>query len=502
MAKFKPYNYNQTIMIPVCLTEQLMPGTLEHAIHHVVESRIDMSIFNARYQNDDTGAPAFDPKILLKVVLLGFARGQLSSRKIENACRSNILFMALACGQTPDYTTIANFISSMQAEILPIFRDVLLVCDEEGLLGGTRFAADGCKLPGNASQQWSGTFEQLRHKKEHLEKKIQQSLEEHQLQDAEDENADSAAETTAPKKVEKLQNQLEKLESWLASNEPKPGQKQAENKSNLTDNDSAQLVTSHGTFQGYNAQALVDSKCQVIVHAEAVGNGHDGENLAILVEGAKANVQALGHEADYFANAEMLGDSSYFSETNLKTCAVEELNAYIPDTNFRKRDPRFSEDAVPKFSPAEFEYQADSDTYLCRNGKTLKLKDRHRKRGQTFYRLYVANKHDCRGCPWRSQCLATEKTQSRYLYVFADPEAARLAMAMYKKFATPSGRAVYDQRMGIVEPVFANIRIHKGCDRFWLRGKVKVNVQWLLYCLVHNIEKIMNYGSEKAFCPA
>jgi len=184
MAKFKPYNYQQTIMIPVCLTEQLMPGTLEYAIHHVVESRIDMSIFHGRYHNDDTGATAFDPKVLLKVVLLGFSRGQLSSRKIEHACRHHILFMALACGQTPDHTTIANFVSTMHAEILPIFRDVLLVCDEEGLLGGTRFAADGCKLPSNASQRWSGTFEQLNHKKDHLEKKIQELLQEHQLQDA------------------------------------------------------------------------------------------------------------------------------------------------------------------------------------------------------------------------------------------------------------------------------------------------------------------------------
>ena len=240
------------------------------------------------------------------------------------------------------------------------------------------------------------------------------------------------------------------------------------------------MVTSHGTFQGYNAQALVDSRCQVIVHAEAVGDGHDDKNLATLVDGAKGNMQTIGKGAAYFANAEMLADASYFSETNLKKCVAEELNAYIPDTHFRKRDLRFTDADVRKFSPADFEYQADSDTYLCRNGKILKLTARKRKKRQTFYRLYVANKQDCRGCPWRSQCLATERTQSRYLYVFADPEAAKLATELYRKFATREGRAVYDQRIGIIEPVFANIRIHKGCDRFWLCGKVKVNVQWLL----------------------
>ena len=85
MAKYKPYNYAQTIMIPVNLTEQLMPGTLEYAIHHLVDSRIDMSIFDERYKNDETGSPAYDPKVLLKIILLGYSRGLTGSRKIERA---------------------------------------------------------------------------------------------------------------------------------------------------------------------------------------------------------------------------------------------------------------------------------------------------------------------------------------------------------------------------------------------------------------------------------
>ena len=147
MARFKTYDYSQLVFLPVSLADQLMPGTLEFAIHTLVEHRLDMSVFDGKYRNDEMGRAAYDPKILLKLVLLAYSRGLISSRKIEQACRENVVFMALACTQHPDHITIAAFVSSMKDEILPLFRDVLLVCEEMNLLGGTMFALDGCKLP-------------------------------------------------------------------------------------------------------------------------------------------------------------------------------------------------------------------------------------------------------------------------------------------------------------------------------------------------------------------
>ena len=144
MAKYKKYDYSQSLLIPVSLQEQLMPGTLEFAIHTLVEERMDMSVFDDKYQNDDTGRRAYDPKILLKVVLLAYSRGLISSRQIERACCENVTFMGMSCNQRPDHSTIAPFVSSMKDQIKPLFRDVLLVCEHEGLRGGTLFAVDGC----------------------------------------------------------------------------------------------------------------------------------------------------------------------------------------------------------------------------------------------------------------------------------------------------------------------------------------------------------------------
>jgi len=97
MGKYKPYNYSQRVMIPISLEDQLMPGTLEFAIHTLVEDRMNTSVFEDRYNNDETGRWAYDPKILLKAVLLGYSRGLISSRKMERACGENITFMALTC---------------------------------------------------------------------------------------------------------------------------------------------------------------------------------------------------------------------------------------------------------------------------------------------------------------------------------------------------------------------------------------------------------------------
>ncbi|MEO7841039.1 MAG: transposase, partial [Anaerolineales bacterium] len=168
MAKFKPCNEDQMVMLPVSLQDQLVPDTLEHTLSELVDKHIDLSVFDARYNNDESGATAIHPKILLKVILLAYSRGMISSRQIERACQENIIFMALSHGYAPDHSTLAQFISSMQSEIQTLFSNILLVCEELGLLDGTHFSLDGVKLSANVSKEWSGTFDELKHKRDKL----------------------------------------------------------------------------------------------------------------------------------------------------------------------------------------------------------------------------------------------------------------------------------------------------------------------------------------------
>jgi hypothetical protein len=205
-------------------------------------------------------------------VLFAYSRGLVSSRKIERACCENVTFMALSGNQRPDHSTIAAFVSSMKEEILPLFRDILLVCEQENLLGGTFFALDGLKLPSNASKRWSGTLSDISKKKEKIEQKVKQLLQEQITADQEG-HTDLPEASSREKQIKKLQKQAERIETWLKENEAKIGANGRELQSNVTDNESAKMMTSHGTIQGYNAQALVDKEHQVIIHAEAFGNG-------------------------------------------------------------------------------------------------------------------------------------------------------------------------------------------------------------------------------------
>jgi transposase len=506
MARYKPYKYDQMVMIPVSLPQQLEPGTLEHTIHELVEQHIDMSVFEARYQNDRTGAKAIDPRVLLKVILFAYSRGMISSRQIERACRENILFMALSGGYRPDHSTLAQFVSSMQNEIETVFSNILLVCDQLDLLGGTHFSLDGVKLPSNASKEWSGTFPELKNKRDKLQAKLQQMLTEHIHRD----KVSRSEKKRHQHQKQRLLHQVQRLNAFLEQQDPKAGKAQKEIQSNLTDNQSAKMPSSHGVIQGYNAQALVDAKHQIIVHAEAFSS-QDHDNLPPMMSAARKNLQDIGKRPDYFEGKTLSADSNYFSYASLAFCQAQRLNAYIPDIHFRNRDPRFANQQRFKhgihprkrsvtnskektFSATDFVFDDVNQVYLCPQGKLLKRGARNQRNRFRVYDIYRARPEDCRQCQVRSSCLSKLDTPRRSLSVEVESHQPDLIEAMKAKIDAPQGRQIYARRLAIVEPVFANIRVHKRLDRFTLRSKPKVDVQWKLFALVHNIGKILHYG--------
>ena len=500
MAKFKPLNENQLVMLPISLQDQLVPDTLEHTINELVDKHLDLSVFDARYKNDETGAAAIHPKILLKVILLAYARGMISSRQIERACQENIIFIALSYGYAPDHSTIASFISSMQSEVQTLFSDVLLVCEELGLLDGTHFSLDGVKLSANVSKEWSGTIEELKHKRDKLQEKLQRVMSEHAQADKQPE----VVVARQKKRERRFQVQVERLNEFLKDREPKRGSDGKEIQSNAVDNESVKMPSSHGVVQGYNAQALVDSKHQVILAAEAFAS-QDHENLKPMLDGAKKNLLIIGKEPAFFEGKQLTADSNYHSLNSLTICKNEKLDAYIPDIHFRKRDPRFAdqerftkEDATSKpkqFTPADFAFDATRQVYVCPHGKELTCHARGQVNRHRTYDVYHARIADCAACPLRSRCLSKTNTSRRYLSIQVDTQQPNLIDEMKAKIDSEEGKRIYARRLAIVEPVFANICVQKRMHHFTLRSKRKVDVQWRLFALVHNIGKIHMFGA-------
>src|SRR5690606_21254267 len=222
MPKYIPYNLNQDAMVVINFSEQLQPGTFEHAIAYLVDERLDLSLFAERINDDDGGRPAYDPAIMLKIILFAYSKGITSSREIQWCCRHNIIFKALSCDSEPHFTSIASFVSSHAKAVEDLFEQILLICDEEGLIGNELFATDGCKLPSNAAKEWSGTFKELEAKRKKYRKLIRAHIQEHkQLDKNEPREAERAK--RLEQSINTLDKAFNKVDQFLKTQSPRMG---------------------------------------------------------------------------------------------------------------------------------------------------------------------------------------------------------------------------------------------------------------------------------------
>lgn len=513
MARYKDYCYEQDKLIPVSFSRQILPGTFEYTLSHLIDHELDLSAFDACYQNDETGAPAYDPRLLLKVVLFAYSRGIFSSRPMARACRENVVFMALSADSQPHWTTIADFLSGRTEAIAALFQEVLLVCDSLGLLGKELFAVDGCKLSSNASKEWSGTHADLRRKQQKLERVVRVMLSRHRQEDA----AGSREEAVRERETQYLQTvrrRVRKIRAFLATQPENRGPKGTLRQSNITDPDSAKMKTSHGVVQGYNGVAAVDGKHQVIVEAQAFGEGQEHGLLQPMVAAVRERFRQLGVAADIFTQAKLTADAGYHTEANMQYVFDQGIDAYIADRSMRKRDPRFAEADRHKertrrerrqragrrrlFQPRDFYHDPEKQICICPAGKRLYRNGANVTVGTLTGVKFTGPQSACRPCPLRAQCLRKPETTSVRQVVFfrgrAPGTPETFTAKMQRKVDSVLGKIIYGRRLAVAEPPFADLRHAKGLSRFTLRGRDKVNGQWRLYCIVHNLFKVHRFA--------
>jgi transposase len=520
MPRFKEANYAQGQFIPIRFEHQILPGSFEHALSYVVDHKLDLTRFHAHYRNDATGAPAYDPRVMLKIVLCAYARGIVSSREIEAACLQNVVFMALSANSRPHFTTIAQFVLDMSPVIHGLFVDVLLYCDELGLIGRDMFAVDGCKISSNASKEWSGTREDFQKKRAKFVQLVDTLVAKHRAVDQGEAHLAGDLRKKEQKAIEALERKIATLDQWLKTQPDKLGVNGKPTKSHLYDNDSAKMVSSHGVIQGYNGQAVVDAKHQVVVAAEAFGEGSESKLLEPMLDSAEKTFEDLGDKASPLKTAPFLADSGFHSEANIKKLEDKGINAFVADKNMRRRDPAFLtsnrhgnkitgiQGIPPKrrfFGPDDFTFN-DRGKLVCPAGSELYVGYRRHVTPNGFYGIaYKAKITACRGCALRAQCLRNPDTPFRQVYKFEGRhrplEKMTATRRMIDKIDSAMGRFIYSRRMGLIEPVFGNVRHALGLDRFTLKGKTKVNIQWKLYNMVHNLHKVARYGWTSANTP-
>lgn len=518
MPNFKPYNHDQTAMIVVNFKDQLQPGTFEYAIHHLIETKLDLSVFYPKYQNDDGGRPAYDPAILLKIILFAYSKGITRSREIQWCCETNIIFKALSCDSVPHFTTIAAFVSSRSEEIERLFEQILLICHEQKLIGLELFAIDGCKMSSNAAKEWSGNFEELDKKRSKIKRLIQHHIKEHQALDQET-NEHEYRIKRKEQAIETLNKAHDKIDRFLKTASPRMGQgkRPKEVKSNITDNQSAKMTTSKGTIQGYNGVATVDKKHQIIVDAQAFGEGQEHHTLQPVTEVIKDRFSRLGISDNIYADGTIVtADTGFANEANMKYLHDNNIDGYVPDNKFRSRDPKFQaqkdtygkrhqkpkKDQSLKVIPSsEFNFDPVNLICVCPSGETISFRGVRETQYGSPTAYFEGRLSQCKNCSLKHKCMKNpdaanhRKGKGRQVsFTLDDKRKPTYTDWMKHRVDSPRGKQIYSHRMSVVEPVFGNIGTNKGLNRFSLRGKKKVQGQWQLFCLVHNIEKLANYG--------
>ncbi len=505
MPRFKVVDYSPRFL-PVDLSRQLLPGTFEFALHRLLEHELDLSEIESRYCNDEAGAAAYEPRILLKIVLLAYARGILSSRAMEAACRDNVQFIALSGDAQPDHSTLARFVSELGEAAGEVFTQVLLICDRQGLIGRAMFAIDGVKLPSNASKAKSGKRKDFVRQANKMHQAVGELLRRHREVDAADAQADLGERER--RHIARLRSEACEIEQWLERHrEERRSAKGKPRLSNRTDNESAKMATGKGVVQGYTGVAAVDEKHQVVMHAQAHGSGSEQE----VLPGMLAGLEVL-RAPDTIITA----DSGYYSKANLDQLEAHNIEAFIPDAEYRHRDARYQgqeqhrakpdalwdksgkEAKAKLFSPRDFHVAADFSHLICPAGKRLYRNGANCNKQGLRAIQFSGTQRDCQNCPLRAQCLRhPQRSKVRQVAIFLGKHASAKETAserMRCKIDSERGHEMIARRFATVEPVFGNVRGNKKMDRFTLRGQDKVDAQWKLYCMVQNIEKLAHNG--------
>ena len=339
-----------------------------------------------------------------------------------------------------------------------------------------------------------------------LEKAAGKIVKLHQAQDNSTQEPDMEVKRQA--RIQALRKEAQATRDFVARSAKRTNRKGQELKTNVTDPDSAKMATSKGVIQGYAAQAAVDSGHQVIVAADVTGSGSEQAMLLAMVQRCEP----------YRANHTLItADAGYHSEDNIAALKEQAIPAMVADNQMRQRDERLEGQAKHKtkkgplydkqptgqhkpirlFKPGDFRF-IDEHTAICPAGKMLTSNGSIYTLGRGYrMQRYEASESDCKGCRLHGQCIKTpERTAARTVSRFHATSKARddPSELMRRAIDSPRGRQLYSQRITTVEPVFANIRHNKRLTRFNHRGREKVNIQWNLYCMVHNIEKLAKNG--------
>lgn len=453
---FRAYDPDQVLLMAPVLSEWVPEGDLAHFVSDLVETSLDLGPIYASYESE-RGCPPYDPRLMLKLLIYGYATATPSSRKLERATFRDVAVRMLCADQHPDFRSIARFRRRHLDALSELFCQALRLCAKAGLVKLGTLALDGTKLRANASRHKAMSHERMVKQEAELEAEIAaiRAQAAALLKDAE--HADEAEDERhgpdrrgdeLPQELARRASRLARIREARAALEAEEAERErarharaaAEGRTlrkphpddepptpkptaqrNFTDPESKIMKTADGAFhQCFNGQAVVDETAQVIVAADACAEAPDARRLEPALDQLEENLTAIAAELP--AGAKLLADAGYFSEANVEATAAHGLDPHIATGRLKHSE---------RVAPAP--------------------------RGRI-------------------------------------PKDATPKQRMARKLRTKRGRAAYARRKTTVEPVFGQMDTVQSARRLLLRGEAAARAQWRFNCAVHNLLKLHRAG--------
>ena len=409
----------------------------------------------------EKGRSFYDPSMMLKLLFFAYSDGEHHSRDIVQKIRYDIRYQYFAGSCRPSHITICRF-RTIDADLLAsYFVQIVSICNEFGLLDTSLLAIDGSKIKASASRNRTLRRKDL----DKLTEKYKEILSADAASDLADIGDDEIDDNMDEPPDEEINRKDLKVRIRKAMERLEAGEQEV----NLTDSDARFMKTSDGGIRPcYNGQIAVD-KNQLIVAADICTNANDTGSLKPMIEQSESNV---GNKT-----GKVLVDGGYYSGRNMKYIDQSGFDVYMPmGSGYPEPSGKFHRD--------DFVYNKETNSYLCPAGERLTFSYRRFRHGGIEVASYRCSSQKCRRCQLKSKCTTA---RSRELNI---SEVYHHERAMKKKLATKEGRAIYDRRKVLVEPVFGNIKFNLGFRQFVLRGLKKVKIEFLLMCIAHNLKKM------------
>jgi transposase len=446
---FRSYDRDQSFLMPPSLDDWLSEDHTARFISETVDL-LDLSVVYDSYVSA-SGAPPYDPQMMLRLLFYGYSTGVTSSREMEKRCHVDVAFRWLTANSTPDYRSIARFRRRHLVALDDLFTQVLVLCSRAGLVKLGRVALDGTKLRASASKHKAMSYSRLGPRIEQLQGEVAALLAEAEATDrAEDEEyGEDMRGDEVPDELARRETRLVKMRAAKEAIEADAAQKAAEaagdkaeadganetavaeaavsaadaatptdkTQRSFTDPESRMMKTADGFHYAYNAQAVVDEHSQVIIAAEVTQQAGDVQQLIPMIDAATTSLTDAGIQDDPKI---VLADAGYCSEDNLQQLTNLEVNAVIA------------------------------------TGKI-----RHNERVPDAPRGRIPND-------------ATQRER------------------MARQMRTKQGRVDYARRKAIVEPVFGQMKTRQNAKHLRLRGLAGAQGEWTLHAICHNLRKLGN----------